>query len=45
MNAYALGSPENGAIILTKGLLRGMTREEIAGILAHEVAHIRNNDI
>jgi heat shock protein HtpX len=26
-------------------LLRGMTRDEIAGILAHEVAHIRNNDI
>ena len=45
MNAYALGSPENAAIILTEGLLRGMTREEIAGILAHEVAHIRNNDI
>ena len=45
MNAYALGTPENAAIILTEGLLRGMTREEIAGILAHEVAHIRNNDI
>jgi len=28
-----------------RGLLRGMTRDEIAGILAHEVAHIRSNDI
>jgi heat shock protein HtpX len=45
MNAYALGGPEGAAIILTEGLLRGMTRDEIAGILAHEIAHIRNNDI
>jgi len=44
MNAYALGGPEGAAIILTEGLLRGMARGEIAGILAHEIAHIRNND-
>lgn len=44
MNAYALGSPGSAAIVLTEGLLRGMTRNEIAGILAHEVAHICNND-
>jgi heat shock protein HtpX len=44
MNAYALGGPGSAAIVLTEGLLRGMTRDEIAGILAHEVAHIRNND-
>jgi heat shock protein HtpX len=44
MNAYALGGPEGSAIILTEGLLRGMTLGEIAAILAHEVAHIRNND-
>jgi len=44
MNAYALGGPEGAAIILTEGLLRRMSRDEIAGILAHEVAHIRNND-
>jgi heat shock protein HtpX len=44
MNAYALGGPEHSAIMLTEGLLSGMTYEEIAGLLAHEVAHIRNND-
>ncbi|HXL27988.1 MAG TPA: zinc metalloprotease HtpX [Bradyrhizobium sp.] len=44
MNAYALGGPGAAAIVLTEGLLRRMTRDEIAGILAHEVAHIRNND-
>jgi len=45
MNAYALGGPEGAAIILTEGLLHRMTHDEIAGILAHEVAHIRNNDV
>jgi heat shock protein HtpX len=44
MNAYALGGPRASAITLTEGLLRGMTPAELAGILAHEVAHIRNND-
>jgi heat shock protein HtpX len=43
MNAYALGRPLRSAIVLTDGLLHGMTLREIAGILAHEVAHIRNN--
>jgi heat shock protein HtpX len=44
MNAYALSGPEGSAIILTEGLIRAMTLGEIAAILAHEVAHIRNND-
>ena len=44
MNAYALGAPHRSAITLTEGLLRGMTLNEIGGILAHEVAHIRNGD-
>jgi heat shock protein HtpX len=44
MNAYALGGPDRSAITLTEGLLRGMTCSEVAGILAHEVAHICNND-
>jgi heat shock protein HtpX len=44
MNAYALGSSVRSAIALTQGLLEHMTPAEVAGILAHEVAHIRNND-
>lgn len=44
MNAYALGGPDDAAIVLTEGLLRGMTLGEVAGILAHEVAHIHNHD-
>jgi heat shock protein HtpX len=44
MNAYALGGPAASAIIVTEGLLRSMSHSEIAGILAHEVAHIHNQD-
>lgn len=44
MNAYAIGGPDGAAIVLTQGLLNGMTPGEVAGILAHEVAHICNND-
>jgi heat shock protein HtpX len=44
MNAYAIGGPDGAAIVLTGGLLNGMTPGELAGILAHEIAHICNND-
>jgi heat shock protein HtpX len=44
MNAYAFGGPRRSAIVLTHGLLHRMTGDEVAGILAHEVAHISNND-
>jgi heat shock protein HtpX len=44
MNAYALGRPDGSAITVTEGLLRGLAPRELAAILAHEVAHIRNND-
>jgi heat shock protein HtpX len=44
MNAYALGSPEDACISVTEGLLRGLSPDEVAGIFAHEVAHIREQD-
>ena len=44
MNAYALGTPDNACISVTTELLNGLSREEIAGILAHEVAHILHHD-
>jgi heat shock protein HtpX len=44
MNAYALGNPDNACISVTGDLLRGLSREEIAGIFAHEVAHILHRD-
>lgn len=44
-NAFATGrNPENAAVALTRGLLQNMSREEIAGVIAHELAHIKNRD-
>jgi len=44
-NAFATGrSPENAAVAATTGLLRQLSREEVAGVMAHELAHIRNRD-
>lgn len=44
MNAYALGAPDNACISVTEGLLHGLSHQEIAGIFAHEVAHILHHD-
>ncbi|OIJ18972.1 zinc metalloprotease HtpX [Anaerobacillus alkalidiazotrophicus] len=45
-NAFATGtSPKNGAVAVTTGLLDRLNREEVEGVLAHEVAHIKNYDI
>lgn len=44
-NAFATGrDPEHGAVAATVGLLRMLDRDEIKGVMAHELAHIKNRD-
>ena len=44
-NAFATGrNPENAAVAVTAGLLERLSREEVAGVVAHELAHIKNHD-
>lgn len=44
-NAFATGrSPENAAVAVTTGLMRALTMEEVAGVVAHELAHVKNRD-
>ena len=45
-NAFATGrNPQHAVIAVTRGLLKLMNREEVMGVLSHEMAHIKNRDI
>jgi heat shock protein HtpX len=44
-NAFATGrDPQHAAVAVTTGLMQALTREEVAAVVAHELAHIKNRD-
>lgn len=46
MNAFATGrSPKHAAVAVTSGLLQKMNRDELQGVVAHEISHIQNRDV
>ncbi len=45
LNAFAVGSQPQSAIAVTDGLLRQLDTRELMGVLAHEISHVRSNDL
>ncbi|MBI4183653.1 MAG: M48 family metalloprotease [Proteobacteria bacterium] len=45
VNAFAVGRQNDAAIAITDGMLRALDLRELAGVLAHELSHVRNNDL
>jgi len=44
-NAYAVGTPGDGAVVVTAGILRALPPRELLGVLAHELSHLKHRDV
>lgn len=45
LNAFAVGRPDSSSLAVTEGMLDTLERHELAGVFAHEISHVRNNDL
>jgi heat shock protein HtpX len=46
INAFATGrDPEHASVTVTRGLMEALDRQELEGVIAHEISHIRNRDV
>lgn len=45
VNAFSVGHRDDAALAVTEGMLRALNRRELIGVLAHEIAHIRDGDM
>lgn len=45
LNSFTVGDKNNYKIVLSDGLIRSLTRRELYGVLAHEISHVKNNDL
>lgn len=44
MNAFTTGTQDTAILVLFDGLIKKLSSEEVAGVIAHEIAHVKNND-
>jgi heat shock protein HtpX len=45
LNAFAVGRPDASSLAVTEGMLDALSAPELAGVFAHEISHVRNNDL
>jgi heat shock protein HtpX len=45
LNAFAVGRPDASSLAVTEGMLDALNNAELAGVFAHEISHVRNNDL